>query len=72
MRSFPVLFRQAGQTQAKLLHEVLAGVLGLLTLLLLLPLLLAPASIITLGLGVALGYKGPDYIKGLLEGGGQG
>lgn len=35
-------------------------------------LLLAPASIVTLGLGVALGYKGQDYIKGLLEGGGQG
>ena len=25
-----------------------------------------------LGLGVALGYKGQDYIKSLLEGGGQG
>jgi hypothetical protein len=35
-------------------------------------LLLAPASIVTLGLGVALGYKGQDYIKSLLEGGGQG
>lgn len=35
-------------------------------------LLLAPASVITLGLGVAMGYKGRDYIKGLLEGGGRG
>lgn len=35
-------------------------------------LLLAPASIVTLGLGVALGYKGRDYIRGVLEGGGQG
>lgn len=35
-------------------------------------LLLAPASVITLGLGVALGYKGKDYIKGVLEGGGRG
>jgi hypothetical protein len=31
--------------------------------------LLAPASVVTLGLGVALGYKGKDYIKDLLEGG---
>lgn len=31
--------------------------------------LLAPASVVTLGLGVALGYKGQDYIKSLLEGG---
>ncbi len=31
--------------------------------------LLAPASVVTLALGVALGYKGQDYIKGLLEGG---
>lgn len=35
-------------------------------------LLLAPASVITLGLGAFLGYKGKDYIKDLLEGGGQG
>lgn len=33
--------------------------------------LLAPASIVTLGLGTILGYKGKDYIKELLEGGGQ-
>ena len=33
--------------------------------------LLAPTSIVTLGLGVALGYKGQDYIGTLLEGGGQ-
>ena len=33
--------------------------------------LLAPTSIVTLGLGVALGYKGKDYIGNLLEGGGQ-
>lgn len=31
--------------------------------------LLAPASVITLGLGVALGYKGQDYIKEALKGG---
>ncbi len=35
-----------------------------------LALLLAPASVVTLGLGVALGYKGPEYIKKVLEGGG--
>ncbi len=33
--------------------------------------LLAPASVITLGLGLALGYKGQGYIKKLLEGGGR-
>jgi len=33
--------------------------------------LLAPASIVTLGLGVALGYKGQRYIRDLLEGGGE-
>ncbi len=32
--------------------------------------LLAPASVVTLGLGVALGYKGQAYIKEVLEGGG--
>ncbi len=31
--------------------------------------LLYPASLITLGLGLALGYKGQDYIRDLLEGG---
>lgn len=31
--------------------------------------LLAPASVITLALGVALGYKGQDYIKEALKGG---
>ena len=31
--------------------------------------LLAPASVVTLGLGVAVGYKGQRYIKALLEGG---
>jgi len=31
--------------------------------------LLFPASLVTLGLGVALGYKGQDYIKSLLGGG---
>ncbi len=31
--------------------------------------LLAPASVITLGLGLALGYKGQDYIRSFLEGG---
>lgn len=35
-------------------------------------LLLAPASIVTLGLGVAVGYKGREHIKALLEGGGRG
>lgn len=34
-------------------------------------LLLAPASIITLSLGVVLGYKGKEHIKSLLEGGRQ-
>ncbi len=33
--------------------------------------LLAPASVVTLALGVALGYKGQDYIKDMLEGGGK-
>ena len=33
--------------------------------------LLAPASVVTLGLGVALGYQGKDYIKALMEGGGK-
>lgn len=31
--------------------------------------LLAPASVITLALGVALGYKGQNYIKEALKGG---
>lgn len=31
--------------------------------------LLAPASVVTLALGVALGYKGRDYIKEALKGG---
>lgn len=31
--------------------------------------LLAPASVVTLALGVALGYKGQDYIKEALKGG---
>lgn len=31
--------------------------------------LLFPASLLTLGLGVALGYKGKEHIKNLLEGG---
>lgn len=34
--------------------------------------LLAPASVVTLALGAAAGYKGKDYIKNLLEGGSQG
>lgn len=34
--------------------------------------LLAPASVVTLALGTALGYKGKDSIKDLLEGGGRG
>ncbi len=33
--------------------------------------LLAPASVVTLGLGVALGYTGKDRIKAVLEGGGK-
>ncbi len=36
-----------------------------------LALLLAPTSVITLGLGVALGYKGQGYIRDFLEGGGR-
>ena len=35
-------------------------------------LLLAPASAITLALGVAVGYKGQHYIKELLKGGERG
>lgn len=31
--------------------------------------LLAPASVVTLGLGIALGYKGQDRIRELLKGG---
>ncbi len=31
--------------------------------------LLAPASVVTLAIGLAAGYKGQDYIKALLEGG---
>jgi len=31
--------------------------------------LLAPASVVTLALGAALGYKGKDYIKEALKGG---
>lgn len=31
--------------------------------------LLAPASVVTLALGIALGYKGQDYIKEVLKGG---
>lgn len=34
--------------------------------------LLAPASVITLALGVAAGYKGQHYIKELLKGGERG
>ena len=33
--------------------------------------LLAPASVVTLGIGLAVGYKGQDTIKALLEGGGK-
>ena len=34
-----------------------------------LAILLAPASVVTLGLGVAIGYKGQDYIRSVLRGG---
>lgn len=33
--------------------------------------LLYPASLVTLGLGIVAGYKGQDYIRRLLEGGNQ-
>ena len=33
--------------------------------------LLYPAALVTLSLGVALGYKGQHYIREILEGGGH-
>lgn len=33
--------------------------------------LLFPGSVVTLGLGIALGYKGRDQIRSIIEGGGE-